>query len=226
MTPLWLSGSRLAVGTATCGTVLIAAAAFWLSFTALSGLAGRSGVGRGQAWAWPLIVDGLIVVSTVAVVALDGSRAAWYPWLLLAAATAVSVAGNAVHAAVGADADVPGPLAAFVAAVPPLVLLASTHLTVVLVRSSRAADHPVGTGPDAPASPAGAETPAPSEARADGPVPDGRRALAANLRTQGWSNKSIARHLGVAPSTVGRWFAAATPPAAPDRRDNAEEPHA
>ncbi len=55
------------------------------SFTALADLARRSGVDAGQAWAWPLIVDGIIVVATVAVVALGGQRSAWYPWLLLAA---------------------------------------------------------------------------------------------------------------------------------------------
>ena len=34
-----------------------------------------------------------------------------------------------------------------------------------------------------------------------------RRAEAAQLRElEGWSNKQIARHLGVHPSTVGRWF--------------------
>jgi putative ATPase subunit of terminase (gpP-like) len=34
-----------------------------------------------------------------------------------------------------------------------------------------------------------------------------RRAEATQLRdVEGWSNKQIARHLGVHPSTVGRWF--------------------
>ncbi len=69
-----------AVVTAASGTVLIGAGAFWLSFTALADLAVRSGIGGGQAWIWPPLVDGLIVVATVAVVALDGHRAAWYPW--------------------------------------------------------------------------------------------------------------------------------------------------
>lgn len=181
--------------TAVAGTVFIAAGAFWLSFTALADLARRSGVDAGQAWAWPLIVDGLIVVATVAVVALAGQHGAWYPWLLLAGGALVSVTANALHAVVAADADVPAVLAACVAAVPPLVLLASTHLTVVLVRSQRtdplASEHTEGTVRDA--------------AEAD-PEPAGRRVIAARLREEGWSNKKIARHLGVAPSTVGRWF--------------------
>ncbi|MEX3595086.1 DUF2637 domain-containing protein [Kocuria carniphila] len=131
-----------AVVTAASGTVLIGAGAFWLSFTALADLAVRSGIGGGQAWIWPLLVDGLIVVATVAVVALDGRQAAWYPWALLIGGALVSVIANAAHALVTAEASVPGLLAATVAAVPPLVLLASTHLTVVLIRSTRTATAP------------------------------------------------------------------------------------
>lgn len=197
-----MRGGRLAVVTAVAGTVLIAAGAFWLSFTALADLARRSGVNAGQAWAWPIIVDGLIVVATVAVVALAGHRAAWYPWVLLAGGAIISVTANALHAVVAADADVPGLLAACVAAVPPLVLLASTHLTVVLVRS-RPADAAA-----APVSSLAAQTAGelmPEELVAE---PTGRRLVAARLREEGWSNKAIARHLSVAPSTVGRWFAA------------------
>ena len=109
----------------------------------------------------------------------------------------MSVTANALHAVVAADADVPGVLAACVAAVPPLVLLASTHLTVVLVRSQR-------TDPLASEQAAGITRDADEADPA--PEPAGRRVVAARLREEGWSNKKIARHLGVAPSTVGRWF--------------------
>jgi len=201
------------VVTAVAGTVFIATGAFWLSFTALADLARRSGVDPGQAWAWPLIVDGLIVVATVAVVALAGQRGAWYPWLLLAGGALVSVTANALHAIVAADADVPAVLAACVAAVPPLVLLASTHLTVVLVRSHRtdplAAEHVEDT------------LPATDETDTAASESAGRRVVAARLREEGWSNKKIARHLGVAPSTVGRWFPKPTAEAgAPDRQED------
>ncbi|WP_460818042.1 DUF2637 domain-containing protein, partial [Microbacterium petrolearium] len=97
-----LRGRRWAVITSVAGTVFIAAGAFWLSFTSLADLARRSGIGAGQAWAWPLIVDGVIVVSTVAVVALAGERAAWYPWALLVGGAAVSVTANSLHAVVWA----------------------------------------------------------------------------------------------------------------------------
>jgi Predicted transcriptional regulator len=213
--PARLPNGRLAVSTAIVGTVLIAAAAFWLSFTALTDLAHRSGVAAEQAWAWPLIVDGLIVVATVAVVALDRQQAAWYPWLLLMVGTAVSVTANSLHATVAADPSVPAALAGCVAAVPPLVLLASTHLMVVLVRSHRTT--PADAEPAAEAD----EPTVLTVTQAASPTPAGRRELAAGLRRQGWSNKRIARHLGVAPSTVGRWFK--EPEAAPDRQDIPKE---
>src|SRR5699024_4517040 len=146
------AGRRWAVVTAVAGAVVVAGGAFWLSFTALADLAARSGIGAGQAWAWPLIVDGIIVVATVAVVALAGQRSAWYPWALLIGGALVSVTANAIHAVVAADADVPGVLAASVAAVPPVVLLAITHLTVILSRpvTDEAAHREQAAGEQAP----------------------------------------------------------------------------
>ena len=84
-------------------------------------------------------------VAAVAVVALAGQRSAWYPWALLIGGALVSVTANAIHAVVAADADVPGVLAAAVAAVPPVVLLAITHLTVILTRPQLAAEVPAST---------------------------------------------------------------------------------
>lgn len=122
--------------TAVTGTIFIALGAFWLSFTSLADLAGRAGIGIGQAWVWPLIVDGIIVVATISVVVLApyGRQATWYPWALLVAGAVVSVSANATHATVTAQESVPRLLAAAVSAVPPLVLLAITHLTVELTR--------------------------------------------------------------------------------------------
>jgi hypothetical protein len=136
--------SRAVVGVGVAGNVFIAAGAFRLSFAALADLAHRAGLDASEAWVWPLIVDGVIVVATVAVVALHqhGLVATRYPWVLLLTATGVSVTANATHALVTADASVPSVVAACVAAVPPLVLLATTHLTVELIRWSRG---PVGT---------------------------------------------------------------------------------
>jgi hypothetical protein len=205
--PVRSRGGRVAIATAVAGTVFIAAGAFWLSFTALEDLARRSGIEAGQAWAWPLIVDGIIVVATVAVVALARQRSAWYPWVLLATGALVSVTANAIHAVIAADADVPDVLAASVAAVPPLVLLAIAHLTVILTRpASEAATPPLVEDTKTTRGSSMPELPAAIPAAEPGQAPV--RELAARLRAeQGWSNKAIARHLGVHPSTVGRWFA-------------------
>jgi hypothetical protein len=218
-------GRRWAAMTAVAGTVFIAAGAFWLSFTSLADLAARSGIGAGQAWAWPLIVDGIIVVATVAVVALAGQRSAWYPWALLVGGALVSVTANAIHAVVAADADVPRMLAASVAAVPPVVLLAITHLTVILTRTPTPTRE--GRPPSRCSTVAAESMPAlpsgePDLNRRDDGVAD-RRALGWELREAGWSNKRIARELGVHPSTVGRWFAVAHLTDTTDTADEREE---
>lgn len=230
------TGRQWAGRTAVAGTVFIALGAFWLSFTALADLAARSGIDRRQAWAWPLIVDGIIVVATVAVVALAGQRSAWYPWALLAGGALVSVTANAIHAVVAADADVPSLLAASVAAVPPVVLLAITHLTVILTRTPAQvlSDRPELLSEVSP-EPAGAVRSTIGVVRRAEPLADqrelsvvsdetadrfDRHARATALRGAGWSNKQIARELGVHGSTVGRRFAAAH---LPDTNENAAD---
>ena len=225
------AGRRWAVMTAVAGTVFIAVGAFWLSFTSLADLARRSGIGAGQAWAWPLIVDGIIVVATVAVVALAGTRAAWYPWALLIGGASVSVTANAIHAVIAADADVPSILAGAVAAVPPVVLLAITHLTVILTRPPEPSQDEdpsrdrartwLGAAPEDDPTPSmlGALDRLPEIHSAIEAEPEGigdtegerpvdRRGRAARLHDLGWSNKQIARQLGVRPSTIGRWLTA------------------
>ena len=197
---------RLVLGVAVAGTVFIALGAFWLSFTSLSALARSCGIPADRAWMWPLIVDGVIVVATVSVVAISGSgqdpRSVRYPWLLLSAGAAVSVLANASHAIVTADAKVPSVLAALVAAVPPVVLVAITHLTVELTRRP-----PRRPSAAAGASGRAAERPA-RPTKATSPADDNRRVgEALRLRADtSLSNREIAARLGVHPSTVGRWL--------------------
>lgn len=189
--------ARWVVAIAVIGTVGIALGAFWLSFTALSSLTVLAGVPEQEAWIWPLIVDGIIVVATISVVALSphGRRATLYPWSLLAAGSLVSVAANTAHALLVADTAVPRALAACVSAVPPIVLLAITHLTVELTRRTRVPVDDVAQVPVQPAPVAPLEV---------GVV--ARRDEAAKLREAGLSNRMIARELRVHPSTVGRWL--------------------
>ncbi|MGI9824399.1 DUF2637 domain-containing protein [Agromyces sp. Marseille-Q5079] len=200
---------RLATLTAVAGTVFIAAGAFWLSFTSLSDLARRSGVDTGQAWVWPLIVDGIIVVATVAAVALAGSRGAWYPWMLLVAGAAISVAANAIHAVVAETTEVPLVLAACVASVPPMVLLAITHLTSVLMRSTSATQWDaarIAASVSAPSTQPAAVKPRRTLPPTVATPAAATRGDASSLRSLGWSNAAIARKLGVHPTTIGRWL--------------------
>lgn len=126
---------RAVLGTAVAATVIIAVGAFVLSFAALTDLAERSGIASNLAWIWPIIIDGMIVASTVAIVALNGHnrRAMVYPWTLLFFGAIVSTAANSTHAILTVDSiadGVPPLVSALVAAMPPVVLLAITHLTV------------------------------------------------------------------------------------------------
>lgn len=130
--------SRGVIAAAVAGTFALALGAFLLSFGALQDLARLAGIPGGQAWLWPLIVDGVILQATISVVALRdaATSARRFAWMLLAAGTGVSVAANITHAVLTADDRVPGLVAALVASVPPLVLVAMTHLTVELIRNA------------------------------------------------------------------------------------------
>lgn len=193
--------SRWPAAVAIVGNVAIAAGAFYLSFASLTHLATLAGLSPDRAWVWPLLVDGMIVVATVAVTTLRGRRSA-YAWTLLAGGAAVSILANIVHAVLTAPVDVPVWVAMLVAATPPLVLVASTHLTVQLLRAS--ARPAVAATTPAQATPV---TRATSRTRTRAVLPSVEhrdRALA--LRAAGRSNRAIARELSVHPSTVGRWF--------------------
>jgi len=202
---------RLVIASSVTGTLVLALGAFWLSFTTLQDLAIMAGIPAGQAWVWPLIVDGVILEATISVVALrnQAPAARRYAWLLLASGAGVSVAANITHAIVAADARVPAVVAALVASVPPLVLLAMTHLTVELTRN--AAPPPAvampTTRPDErlKAKPARKRTPIarPERARGDQET----REQAARLAADGVSQRQIATQLGVHPTTIGRWLA-------------------
>lgn len=202
---------RLVITSSVTGTLALALGAFWLSFTTLRDLAIMAGIPAGQAWVWPLIVDGVILEATISIVALrnQAPAARRYAWLLLAAGAGVSVAANITHAVVAADARVPAVVAALVASVPPLVLLAMTHLTVELTRNA-APPHPDGvltTRPDqgALAEPTRKRTAPPRRERPL--VHEETREQASRLAAEGVSQRRIATQLGVHPTTIGRWLA-------------------
>jgi len=119
-------------------TVVIAVASFVLSFSSLWSLAARSAWPARLAWLWPVIVDGTIVLATMAIVALAGYRSLRgnrrYFWAVLCAAAVVSVSGNAVHALIPDTAPLVPWLSAVIACVPPIALLATTHTLAILWR--------------------------------------------------------------------------------------------
>lgn len=226
--------SRGVVAAAVTGTFALALAAFLLSFEALRDLARLAGIPAGQAWLWPLIVDGVILQATISVVALReaGQTARRFAWILLAAGSGVSVAANITHAILTADARVPGLVAALVASVPPLVLVAMTHLTVELLRNTTPHQQTQGSrrspGPDAtpvllstapgPRDDGEARriAPAQQEEAAESPsgvvgvlgelTRDQRQQEAARLAAKQVTNREIAKRLGVHPTTISRWL--------------------
>ncbi|BEP13967.1 hypothetical protein acdb102_22780 [Acidothermaceae bacterium B102] len=106
----------------TAGVAALAVGAFLLSYDALHQLARTSRVPALLAWLWPLIVDGFILVASLAVLdAIHTGRRPVYPWLLVLAFSTLSVTFNVLHAP-------HNPVAQLVAAIPPLALVLSFEL--------------------------------------------------------------------------------------------------
>jgi hypothetical protein len=104
------------------GVLLLAAAAFTLSYDALHHLALDSRVRPALAWLWPVVIDGTIVVALLTVLAAKRAAArAAYPWALAGLFSAASVAFNIAHAP-------DRPVAQLVFAMAPVALVLTTHL--------------------------------------------------------------------------------------------------
>lgn len=114
-------------------TVAIALMAFILSFDALRTLAVACGVQPGLSWMFPLIIDAPVLAFTWAtwVFKTRGLGQA-YPWAMLLAFSAVSLVGNALHAH---PVETNGLLlpdwgASLLMTMPPVALLATSHMIV------------------------------------------------------------------------------------------------
>jgi Protein of unknown function (DUF2637) len=93
---------RWAYRTSAAGVLVLAAAAFTLSYDALHQLALDSRVRPALAWLWPVVIDGTIVVALLTVLAAKrAARRASYPWALAGLFSAASVAFNIAHAPTG-----------------------------------------------------------------------------------------------------------------------------
>lgn len=115
--------------------LVVALGAGALSWSALTTFAAGARIDEHLRWVYPVVVDGVMAVGTVAAVVLRSARRRTraYVWTLLVAAIGVSLAGNAAHAS---GAVLPDYVAALASAVPAAALAASLHLMVVIVRAS------------------------------------------------------------------------------------------
>jgi Protein of unknown function (DUF2637) len=123
-------------------TVFIALVSFVLSFTSIQELAAQSAWVGWKSWLWPLILDGLIILATLAIVALAPYRDQFWKrvflWLVLGTAALVSIGCNGLHAWLATE-HLPVWMrwgSAGLACVPPVALLATTHILAILWRFS------------------------------------------------------------------------------------------
>lgn len=154
------------------GVLVLAAAAFTLSYDALHQLALDSRVRPTLAWLWPVMIDGTIVVALLTVLAAKRAAArAGYPWTLAGLFSAASVAFNIAHAP-------DRPVAQLVFAMAPVALVLTTHLLMQQVRWRR----PTPDRPAAPLTDQAAPIPAhphtPDDRPAHEPAPADRAAPA------------------------------------------------
>jgi hypothetical protein len=158
------------------GVLVLAGAAFTLSYDALHQLALDSRVRPGLAWLWPVVIDGTIVVALLTVLAAKRANArAGYPWALAGLFSLASVAFNVAHAP-------ERPVARLVFAMAPVALVLTTHLLMQQVgwrRGTTGLTEPipvpkVGPQPAHPHTPA--DHPAQQLASADQSEPAGARA--------------------------------------------------
>jgi hypothetical protein len=131
---------RRSRGWAVVLTVLIAIVSFALSFMSIQELAAQSAWPGWKSWLWPLILDGLIILATVAIVALAPYRDQFwnraFVWLVLGTAALVSIACNSLHAWLVTE-HLSGWMrwgSAGLACAPPVALLATTHILAILWR--------------------------------------------------------------------------------------------
>jgi Protein of unknown function (DUF2637) len=155
------------------GVLVLAAAAFTLSYDALHQLALDSRVRPGLAWLWPVVIDGTIVVALLTVLAAKRAAArTGYPWALAGVFSAASVAFNIAHAP-------DRPVARLVFAMAPIALVLTTHLLMQQAdwrrqTPDRSAAPQAGPEPAHPHTPT--DHPAHQPAVADQGAPAGARA--------------------------------------------------
>ena len=114
--------------------VMIAVIAFVLSFDALRLVFVSSGINPLLSWGGPLCVDGTILLCTWATWGFRKGhiRGRLYPCAGLVLFSLFSVTGNALHAWLNAGGMLPTWGAPAIMSIPPIALLYSTHLIVII----------------------------------------------------------------------------------------------
>ncbi|MEU5761158.1 DUF2637 domain-containing protein [Nocardia sp. NPDC047648] len=130
------AGMRLARWSAVVIIIAVGAAAFRLSFATLKDLAVLAHIPASDAWLFPLIVDGTILLATFGVLVLAHAPERRFFVTVLVVGSVVSVAGNSLHA-VAAGRELPWWASALVAAIAPISLLADTHGLALLIRAAQ-----------------------------------------------------------------------------------------
>ena len=126
-----------ALAAVVAGVVVLAAAAFVLSYEGIHQIALRAGVSPGLAKLYPVIFDVMLVIAAAAALALRGASwwARCYAWGLLLILLAAVAIGNAVHAT---GTTLPAqPTKAIVAVTPWVLLLLAFGLLLQLLRHFR-----------------------------------------------------------------------------------------
>ena len=127
----------LALIAVVAGLLLLAAAAFVLSYAGIHAVALSSGVSPRLARIYPLILDAMLVIACAAVLSLRGaglpSRS--YAWLSMLALLAAAAAADALHAT---GTRLPRrPAAAAVAVIPWVLVLIGFGLLLCMLRQAR-----------------------------------------------------------------------------------------
>lgn len=126
-------------GLARLTVLLVAVGAAVLSFDALTALARASGIHESLAWIWAVVIDGFILVATIAAFAMNrrSKSSRVYAWTCLALFTVFSIIGNGWHAAILASPDMENALplwmAITVTGIPPVALFLAIHLLFIML---------------------------------------------------------------------------------------------
>jgi Protein of unknown function (DUF2637) len=177
----------IALTAVSAGVLVLAAAAFVLSYSGIHAVARQAGVSATLARGYPVIFDALLVIACAAVLSLRGAGAVsrFYAWLSLVVLLGATAGADALHST---GTAVPHRTAALVAAIIPwILLLIGFGLLLAMLRHfrlhrapapapalTREARRPAGPPalPPGPTQAAGpAQLPEPSVAASEPPAP-------------------------------------------------------